>query len=290
MPEDPGNRPLPSQVTMGLLPYLNSHAVDEDYARSAERRALVGGGTGTSAARRIGRRSAVVLAVFALLTMTAAVQASRASDSEESERRALIEQVKERRSSVAGQRAAIASLARENRRLENDLLRSTGAAASVLADRDLLRLRSGTSVATGPGVEVVADDAANAEDDRNKVLDSDLQKLVNGLWQAGAEAISINGERLTVLSAIRHAGSAITVNYTSLSRPYRILAIGNPATLPGRFAETTSGQAWLDLQGEVGLTFSMVTRDSLRLPAADLPQLRHVVTEDDSPSDGEGDS
>lgn len=290
MPGDYGNRPLPSRVTMGLLPYLNSHAVDEDYALAAERRGARDGTPGTTAQQRFGRRSAAVLAIFALLAMTAAVQTSRASDSEEKERRALIEQVKERRTSVAEQRAAIETLVRENRRLEEDLLRSTGAATSVLADRDLLRLRSGTSVATGPGVEVVADDADNAEDDRNKVLDSDLQKLVNGLWQAGAEAISINGERLTVLSAIRHAGSAITVNYTSLSRPYRILAIGDPATLPGRFAETTSGQAWLDLQGEVGLTFSMVTRDSLRLPAAEMPVLRHVVQEDGAPSNGEGDS
>lgn len=290
MSGDPGSRELPSRVTMGLLPYLNTHAVDEDYALAAERRSGGSDAPGTTGRRRFGRRSAVVLAVFALLAMTAAVQTSRASDSEENERRALIEQVKARRAAVAGQRSAIESLVQENRRLEDDLLRSTGAATSVLAERDLLRLRSGTSVATGPGVEVVVDDADDAEDDRNKVLDSDLQKLVNGLWLAGAEAISINGERLTVLSAIRHAGSAITVNYTSLSRPYRILAIGDPATMPGRFAETTSGQAWLDLQGEVGLAFSMVTRDSLRLPAAEMPTLRHVVQSDDTTSKGEGDS
>ncbi len=275
---------------MGLLPYLNTHALDEDYALAAERRTASPEGTGSARRRRFGRRSAVVLAVFALLAMTAAVQTSRASDSEESGRRALIEQVKVRRATVAEQRTAIEALVQENRRLENDLLRSTGAARAVLDQRDLLRLRSGTSVATGPGVEVVVDDALAAEDDRNKVLDSDLQKLVNGLWRAGAEAISINGERLTVLSAIRHAGSAITVNYTSLSRPYRILAIGDPATLPRRFAATTSGQAWLDLQGEVGLLFSMRTRDFLRLPAADLPTLRHVVRSDPAASKEEGDS
>jgi uncharacterized protein YlxW (UPF0749 family) len=288
MAVDPSTRPLPQRVTMGLLPYLNAHALDEDYADAAARRAAVG--TGTTPRRRFGRRSAVVLAVFAVLAMTAAVQTSQDSDSEEKERRALISQVKDRRESVAEQRTVIETLAAENRRLEGDLLRSSDDASSVLANLDLLRLRAGTSVATGPGVEVIADDAEDAESDRNKVLDSDLQKLVNGLWQAGAEAISINGERLTVLSAIRHAGSAITVNFTSLSRPYKILAIGNPETLPGRFADTTSGQAWLDLQGEVGLKFSIVTRSSLRLPAADTPQLRHVVQDEDETVNGEGDS
>lgn len=289
MAADPTTRPLPPRVTMGLLPYLNAHALDEDYADAAARR-TGDRGSDRPTRQRFGRRSAVVLAVFAVLAMTAAVQTSQDSASEERERRALISQVKERRTAVADQRRTIETLATENRRLENDLLRSGSAASAVLGSRDLLRLRAGTSVATGPGVEVVADDAEDAQSDRNTVLDSDLQKLVNGLWRAGAEAISINGERLTVLSAIRHAGSAITVNYTSLSRPYRILAIGNPETLPGRFADTTSGQAWLDLQGEVGLKFSMVTRSSLRLPAADLPQLRHVVTADDKASDGEGDS
>lgn len=269
---------------MGLLPYLNAHALDEDYAFAAARRA-----PGTQR-RGFGRRAAVILAVFAVLAVTAAVQTSQDSVSEERERRALIEQVKERRTEVAAQRRAVELLSAENQRLENELLRSTDSAAGVLGNLSLLRLRSGTSVATGPGVEVVADDAPEAESDRNKVLDSDLQKLVNGLWRAGAEAISINGERLTALSAIRHAGSAITVNYTSLSRPYRILAIGNPDTLPGRFAETTSGQAWLDLQREVGLKFSMRTQDALRLPAADLPLLRHVVTADEKTTEGEGDS
>ncbi len=288
MAEDPEARPLPQRVTMGLLPYINAHALDEDYAQAAERRG--GPGRGGPGRRGFGRRSGVVLAVFAVLAMTAAVQTSRDSVSEESERRALIAQVKERRTAVGDQRAAIETLAAETQRLEDALLRSTDKAGGVLAELDLLRLRSGISAATGPGVEVVADDAEDAESDRNKVLDSDLQKLVNGLWKAGAEAISINGERLTALSAIRHAGSAITVNYTSLSRPYRILAIGNPDTLPSRFAETTSGQAWLDLQREVGLKFSMRAQSSLRLPAADLPLLRHVVQEDEKVPDGEGDS
>jgi len=101
------------------------------------------------------------------------------------------------------------------------------------------------------------------------VLDSDLQKLVNGLWEAGAEAISINGQRLTNLSTIRLAGGAITVNAHSLRRPYVVSAIGNKDTLPARFAETSSGQAWLDLQREVGLQLKITPVSSLRLPAAE---------------------
>jgi len=260
---------------MGLLPYLNAHALDEDYAEAAERRSEHVPRTGGA---WFGGRTAflVVLVVFAVLAITAARQTSKNSVSEERERRDLIAQVKERRADVATQRKRIDDLTASNRRLQDALLRSTGDSTGVLGDVALLGLRSGVVPARGPGVQVVADDAPDAVSDRNKVLDSDLQKLVNGLWQAGAEAISINGERLTALSAIRHAGSAITVNYTSLSRPYRVLAVGNPKTLPARFAASTSGQAWLDLQREVGLRFTMTTESSLNLPGTDLPDLRYV--------------
>lgn len=262
---------------MGLLPYLNAHAIDEDYAHAAELRERRGE-VAPAPRRTIGARGAAVLAVFAILAVTAAVQTSRNSGSEEKERKELIAQVKQQRASVDAQRRAIDGLQAENDALENALLRSSNSSNGVFEQVELLSLRSGIGPARGPGVEVIADDAPDAENDRNKVLDSDLQKLVNGLWQAGAEAISINGQRLTVLSAIRHAGNAITVNFTSLSRPYRILAIGNADRLPSRFAETTSGQAWLDLQAEVGLRFSITPQSSLRLPGAEMPRLRFIDT------------
>ncbi len=274
---------LPERVTMGLLPYLNAHALDEDYEQAARRRSEAG----DEPVRRTGRGAAVVLAVFAVLAITAAVQTSRNSTSDERERQGLIAQVKERTATVDAERRTIASLRASNTVLENAVLRASSDSSGVFANLDLLGLRSGIAPARGPGVEVVVDDAPHAQSARNTVLDTDLQKLVNGLWQAGAEAISINGERLTALSSIRHAGSAITVNFTSLSRPYRILAIGDPNTLQGKFADTTSGQAWLDLKQQVGLRFSMRPESSMSLPGADLPDLRFVTSTQTAP-DGKG--
>jgi uncharacterized protein YlxW (UPF0749 family) len=266
-------RPLPDQVTMGLLSYLTAHSLDEDYAEVAARRAS---GAPARARRPIGVAGALALAVFAVLAVTAAAQTSQNSVSEERERRSLIDQVKERKAAVEADRRTVAKLQAQTDRLESELFRNTHDSGGVLAERSLLSLRSGTSAVHGPGVEIVVDDAEAAQSARNRVLDIDLQKLVNGLWRGGAEAISINGERLTVLSAIRHAGSSITVNFTSLRRPYRILAIGDPKTLPARFANTTSGQAWFDLQREVGLRFTMTTQKALQLPAAELPALRYA--------------
>jgi uncharacterized protein YlxW (UPF0749 family) len=273
--EAPGPPLLPERVTMGLLPYLNAHAVDEDYQTAAEQRAR----TGAVPPRQIGRGGAAVLAIFSVLTITAAVQTSRNSGTDEHERQGLITQVEQRKAGVDAQQRTILRLQALTTRLERDFVNSSASSNRLLARVTLLSLRSGVSPATGPGVSIVADDASNAQSDRNKVLDTDLQKLVNGLWQAGAEAISINGQRLTALSAIRHAGTAITVNFVSLSRPYRVLAIGNPERLPTRFAGTTSGQAWLDLLQQVGLRFSMHPETSLTLPGAELPNLRYVAAQ-----------
>jgi uncharacterized protein YlxW (UPF0749 family) len=258
---------LPIQATMGLLDYLTTHAMDEDYAFVSERRQTREPSTPH---RRIGVVGALVMALFAVLVVTAAVQTSRNSANDERERRELVGQVDRERSQLDGDRASLASLQREVRQLQSQQLRSDTSAQGILETIQLLGTRAGTIPVRGPGVRVVADDAPGADSARNEVLDSDLQKLVNGLWEAGAEAISLNGQRLTNLSTIRLAGSAITVNARSLRRPYVVSAIGNKDTLPARFAETSSGQAWLDLQRDVGLRLKITPVSSLRLPAAEV--------------------
>jgi uncharacterized protein YlxW (UPF0749 family) len=263
-----------SPATVGLLPYLSGHALDDDYRAVAER-AHDGPPGGTPASRR---RSAlwtiVVLALFVVLLITAATQTSRNAVADEHERKDLISQIKQRKAAVQADTTRIDRLRAQVASLRSQLLDSDALSGRTRAQLDRLSISSGTSPVHGPGVSVTVDDAKNADSPRNTVLDSDLQMLVNGLWQAGAEAIAINGERLTALSSIRGAGTAIALNDLSLSRPYVIQAIGDPKSLPNRFGNTESGQAWLDLQQEVGLRFSMHTRTNMSLPGAGVPTLR----------------
>ena len=259
---------LPPQATMGLLDYLTTHTMDEDYAFVSAKRAT--GGAGAPGPRRhIGVIGALVMAVFAVLAVTAAAQTSRNAVSDERERRDLAAQVASARQELTRDRAAVVDLRRSTVRLQTRQLAGDRSAQGVLDTIRRLGVLAGTLPVRGPGVRVVADNARGATEDRQKVLDSDLQRLVNGFWQAGGEAIALNGQRLTTLSTIRVAGGAITVNARSLSPPYVVAVIGNKDTLPARFAETTSGQAWLDLQREVGLRLTITPVSSLRLPATD---------------------
>ncbi|MET0839428.1 MAG: DUF881 domain-containing protein [Marmoricola sp.] len=264
---------------MGLLDYLTSHAVDEDYAyvamRDADREAggparLAASPGSRPARRRVGPVGALVMVAFAVLVVTAAVQTSRNSVSDESQRRDLAAQVSGARTQLDDERTRLGRLQRETALLQASQLENDQSAQGLLDRLELLRTKTGVTPVRGEGVRVVANDAPGATTARNEVLDTDLQRLVNGLWEAGAEAISLNGQRLTNLSTIRQAGGAITTNGRSLRPPYVLSVIGDKDTLPARFAETTSGQAWLDLQRQVGLELTITPEDSLRLPASEV--------------------
>ncbi|MCW2866869.1 MAG: hypothetical protein JWR20_1057 [Marmoricola sp.] len=265
---------LPPHATTGLLEYLSSHAVDEDYAFVSERRGPHGGATGETGRtsqgrtrrRRVGPWGAVAVAAFVALLVVAGLQTRRGSTDDRAEQRQLARQVATARTQLASDRARVTELRRETAQIQRDQLSSDTSSAGLRRSLTRLRTLTGTVAVTGPGVVVVADNAPGATSSRNQVLDSDLQKLVNGFWQAGAEAIAIDDQRLTTLSTIRLAGGAITVNAHSLRRPYVVTVVGDRNTLPARFAETSSGQAWLDLQRQVGLRLTITPQDRLSLP------------------------
>jgi uncharacterized protein YlxW (UPF0749 family) len=100
------------------------------------------------------------------------------------------------------------------------------------------------------------------------VLDRDLQTVVNGLWAAGAEAISVNGQRLTALSAIRSAGEAILVDFRPLTPPYVVSAVGDADALRAGFASGSAGPYLHALEDNYGITSSIDSVSSLSLPAS----------------------
>jgi uncharacterized protein YlxW (UPF0749 family) len=134
---------------------------------------------------------------------------------------------------------------------------------------------------TGPGAKLVVNDAKEASSgsgdtprtssdfsDTGRVRDRDMQRIVNGLWASGAEAVSVNGQRLTALSAIRAAGDAILVDNRPLVPPYTVLAIGDGQRLSTAFQDSADGQYLHVLEQNYGIRASITAEDTLRLPAA----------------------
>ncbi len=160
----------------------------------------------------------------------------------------------------------------------------------VLAERiQTLEVATGYAAVEGPGTEITMTDAPTEEgtqgNDIERVLDSDVQLAVNGLWSVGAEAIAVNGQRLTAQSAIRSAGDAILVNYRPLKPPYVVAAIG-PRDMADRFAETPDAQelASVSVQFGIGLETAPVGNITLQSATSPLPGDAEVVEDDE----GEG--
>lgn len=146
-----------------------------------------------------------------------------------------------------------------------------GQSEAVQAMQDELakaRLLAGLITVTGPGVEVTLDNPSQQRggggpDSLFVIRDEDLLRVVNELRGAGAEAISINGQRIMATSEIRLAAPFINVNLTRIVPPYHILAIGKPENLKSAL-EIPGGLAEYLL--ELGVQVTIQSYDRITVP------------------------
>lgn len=250
-------------ASMDLLKVLRETALDPEY------RTVPGSG------RWSGRLLAVlVFALAGALLGTAALQTTKSRPEAERERAVLIGHIKQAQRTDTELRRQLAQLGEEQRRLQAAQLGESS--QSVIDETGAL---TGAVAVTGPGIVVVVDDAhdlSGQASPQQQVADTDLRRLVNALWQAGAEAIAVNGHRISARTAIRSAGTAITVDYVSLVPPYTVSAIGDPKSLPARLNETEGGHWWNGLKANYGLRYDVSTSDNLSLPADPGLSLTHA--------------
>lgn len=277
MPETPVDRDAAraasaDRARIPLLNLITQESLDQDYLHAAEKKRL-SASAGEAPSGQPRWVAAAVVAAFGLLVGVAAVQTSNASDIASASRQELLGQIKARGDEAADLQGELVRQRARNIRLQDarDAVAADERAAANRVER--LAAQTGFGPVTGPGVEISVDDAPNGE----AVRDEDLSLLVNGLWAAGAEAIAINGKRLTARSAIRNAGAAINVNGAPLSPPYVVSAIGDDKTLQADLLETTTGLRFVNLADALGFRVVQNVRD-LDLPAAPQRQLKLLST------------
>lgn len=259
-------------ASMSLLNDVARTPLEPAYREAADRRAREGPRPATVRSRVVSSLLAVALG----LATTSATLALRAPQPSVLAARMILErQITERTAAVDRLRAQNAATAQEIAALQAAVLaaRDSPLVNQLAADS----LISGASALTGPGLRIAlsdAPDAATVDNPDRRVQDVDLQILVNGLWAAGAEAIAVNGHRLTATTAIRSAGSAILVDLNPLVGPYEVDAIGNASDLQTGLARTSAGPQLSTLRATYGIGVAMTAHQSLKLPAASLPVLR----------------
>jgi len=275
----PGSRFAPD-----FLLDLFANPLDPGYADAAAHRAEHGPPAGWR------RRGALLLRVVALVAtgflLAVAYRHAIAGEPERSGAHAgLVEEVRSAQARADDLQRRSDDLRRQVTRLQETAL--GGATQQLRAIREQ-EAATGLVAVTGNGVVVRLADAPTPIDpttgkptgaDVSRVLDVDLQSTVNGLWSSGAEAIAVNGQRLTSTSTIRTAGNAILVDFRPVTSPYDVAAIG-PADIEERFERSAAAAGMRGLASQYGLGFSARRQADLTLPAAGTdaaPRYAHPV-------------
>jgi len=261
---------------MSLLTNVMDHSLDDGYAEAAARKKAAGeSGLPKTLRAKLGLAAGLVLA--ALVVTVGAAQARVAAPVVAKERQELIDRIDKETSSADKLEGAVDDLRDDVSARQRAALKTSGGSGQA----DLVSMLSGATAVHGPGVKLVVDDAKEASSgggddpretadfsDTGRVRDRDMQRVVNGLWAAGAEAVSINGQRLTALSAIRAAGDAILVDNRPLVPPYTVLAVGDGQRLSTRFQNGADGLYLHALEDNYGIRATIAVESDLRLPAA----------------------
>jgi len=260
-----------------FLTELFRNPLDPGYADAAARKAREGEPTG---ARRwmSGGAAALTLACLGFLLVVAYQQTTADEPARSKAREALIQQVQNRREQTAQLQGRADRLGDEV-----DALRERELGGATAAKLRELEAATGLASVRGSGAKITLADGPTpinpVTGERNtvaRVKDSDLQLATNALWSRGAEAIAINGQRLTATSTIRQAGEAVLVDFRPVTTPYEVVAIG-PDDLAADFRDGYAGRFFKQLADKYGMSFEATDVANVTLEAATELKLRVAV-------------
>jgi uncharacterized protein YlxW (UPF0749 family) len=257
-----------------FLTELFRNPLDPGYADAAARKAVEGEPTGP---RRwfTGGVTVVTLIALGFLLVVAYQQTVADEPARTKARAALITQVQNRREETTQLQGRADQLGTE----VSDLRERELGGGTVARLRDL-EAATGLAPVRGSGAKITLGDGPTpinpVTGERNtvaRVKDTDLQLATNALWSLGAEAITINGQRLTATSTIRQAGEAILVDFQPVTTPYEVVAIG-PDDLAKDFRDGYAGRFFKELGTKYGMSFEASDVHDVTLAAATELKLR----------------
>ena len=281
-----GGRPEPRRpdASMTLLTSMLERPLDPSYQAAADRRRAAGEPPATSS------RTVLVFVMMLLTGLLFAIgaQALRPKPTAAATVRSeLVSRIESLQAHSTEQEAKVTTLSREVRDLEDLALQQSGS-DDLTTQIKQLEVGAAAVPLTGPGLTLTIDDAPSVDADANagtrpsggfqegRVTSGDLQIVVNGLWGAGAEAIAINGHRLSSTAAIRFAGQAIIVDFRPLARPYVVTALGDPQGMQQIFEPSFAGVYLDQLTQEFQIRSSLSTSDDLTVPGDTSNRIDHA--------------
>lgn len=181
---------------------------------------------------RLARSASVIVMALAGLMMTTAAINSRGHDLRPERDTDMATLVRSQAShnaalqkEAAGLRAQVEDLSKANQ--------TPGVTSSVISSASALAPSVGLGAVSGKALRVTLDDAPLSENpdgvDANMLVvhQQDIQMVVNTLWSGGAEAMTIQGQRVISTTAVKCVGNTVVLHGVAYAPPYVIEAIGD---------------------------------------------------------------
>ena len=260
---------------LGTMAALTADATASDYTRDDVPRHP------RSTRGRAAPVLAATIALLGFLVVVAVTQTRLDISAQEQRRQVLLEEIARADADLDVLERAVLEQQRVIDALQERAL-TTSAEGRRLTDQiAALEASVGYTEITGAGMTLTItnpppDPDAAGEPTLAALLDRDLAQVVDDLWQGGAIAVAINGQRLTSASAIRAAGPAILVNFRPITSPYVVTAIVGEGTSAVDFlTRFRSTDAWVlltQLRTDYGIESALTPSANVTVPGAQRAQ------------------
>ena len=169
-------------------------------------------------------------------------------------------------------RARANALSTEVQRLSESLDDTRVSAAQSRVDA--LEGPAGMEAVAGPAITVTLDDApdeiiAGAGVDANYLVvhQQDIQAVANALWTGGAEAMTVQDQRIISTTGIKCVGNTVRLHGVPYAPPYEITAVGDPSAMLATLNENPYIDGYLDYVDRYQLGWDVEVDDSVQLPS-----------------------
>ncbi|HET6560365.1 MAG TPA: DUF881 domain-containing protein [Marmoricola sp.] len=139
---------------------------------------------------------------------------------------------------------------------------------------DALEMPAGLTAVEGPGITVTLEDApretqeAAGDDVSNAIVhQQDIQAVANALWAGGAEAMTLQGQRVVSTTGIKCVGNTVLLHGVTYSPPYVISAIGDVDAMRAQIESSPYLAAYLEAVDQYQLGWDVEEEAHLELPA-----------------------
>lgn len=212
-----------------------------------------------------------LVALGAGFLVVSGVSTARGTDLRAERRTNLTDLVSAREETVGARADQVAQI-----QTEVDSLVAGKAALGAPTENPAVAAGAGTSPVSGAGLTVTLDDAPRSVRDSIPdgvtpddlvVHQQDVQAVVNAMWSAGAQGMTIMDQRVISTSAVRCVGNTLVLQGRVYGPPFRISAVGDARAMRSALdssAQVSALRTWVDA---VGLGYDVVDERTLTLPA-----------------------